>query len=121
MRPNLSLDNIATVIAALGTSAVLAACTKAAEPGSVRSDQPAASAVNANAPPPPPAATAATPEGVAADEELKKKAGPGGGGGSASATPLMQQPRSGGGMPHGSSTGQASCGAGTCTADPKKK
>jgi hypothetical protein len=110
---NLSLTHIATVLAALGSPAVIAACTKADAPA-VRSDQPASSAAAAT--PPPPSPTASAP-GAAADEgraassssaqapdgvKLERKKGMAGGGG-------------------GGSTGQASCGAGTCTADPKKK
>jgi hypothetical protein len=113
MRPNLSLENIATVIAALGTSAVLAACTKTAEPASVHADQPATQASAASPPPPPPPTSMATTMGDQ-DTTLKKNAG---GSPSASAvTPTPMQP----GKPKGT-TGQASCGAGTCTADPKKK
>jgi hypothetical protein len=116
--PNLSLENIATAIAALGTSAVLAACTKAAEPSSsVRADEPAQA--SAASPPPPPVATA-SPTAVTEQDQQKKE-------GAASAAPMTQPPQPsqlrrgpGGAKPTGT-TGQASCGAGTCTADPKKK
>ena len=110
--PNLSLQNIAATLAALGTSAVVVACTKAPEPASMRADQaPTASATSASPPPPPPIAA---PEQERGKDNLKA---------TGSAAPPLQQPKpmrpaptSGGG-----STGQASCGAGTCTGDPKKK
>src|SRR5690349_1933236 len=110
-RPNLSLEKIAFTLAALS----VAACTPKSSPAeAVKSDQaPTASAAPA-APPPDP--------GAAANEE-KKQGGP-----LPSATasaaevphPALQRNKHEA-TGHGGSSGSASCGAGTCTADMKKK
>jgi hypothetical protein len=113
MRANLSLEHLATIVAVLGTSAVLASCARADSPA-VRSDQAPEAVVpnaTASAAPPPPVVTAQADEqaqtpGVIATATA---AAP-----SASAHRMHAAPRA-------TTTGQASCGAGTCTADPKKK
>jgi hypothetical protein len=121
MGPDLSRERIALILAALGTSAVITACAKGAEPAAVRSDQaPTASAQSAVAPPPPPEATPTGAPGQQA-EEKGKAADLGNAAPSASAPnptqhSLGRRPAGGTGQ-----TGQASCGAGTCTADMKKK
>lgn len=116
MRPNLSIERLAVTLAALGTTAVITACSS--EPAAVRPEQtPAASA---SPPPPPPQAMPneakktegerePTPTTVATATATA----------TASATPRRHMAPGGGGDK--GSTGQASCGAGTCTADPKKK
>ena len=99
---SLTLTHIATVLAALSSG-----CTKAEPAAAVHADQPMATA-SAMPPPPPPAPSAAPME------EAKGEAEPAP---SASAvtpqTPSHQRLRA--------PTGQASCGAGTCSADMKKK
>jgi len=117
MRPNLSLHHLAAVVAALGTSAVLAACTKA-DSAAVRSDQPQKPTPSANAAVAAPGekkpdleptetatatATAAVVGGAASGRTVSPSRAP-------------QQP-----APNKGANGQASCGAGTCTSDPKKK
>jgi len=106
MRPNLSLEHLALTLAVLGT-----ACAKSSAPDAVRADQPSASAAatttaapSAEPTPPPPTATAAAS--------------------ALEAAPKGSAPRIGHGRAPGGSagtTGQASCGAGTCSADMKKK
>jgi len=94
MRPNLSLEHLAAIVAVLGTSAVLASCAKA-DSAAVRADQ--------------------TPQSQSATATVS--AGPGGSATAAAASSgLLKDEKKGKAM-----TGQASCGAGTCTADPKKK
>lgn len=116
MRPNLSIERLAVTLAALGTTAVVTACSRA-EPAAVRPEQtPAASA---SPPPPQPVVVDETKKAEAAEKEpmvtpgaiatAAPSAHP------ASAVPKRRAPGDKGG------TGQASCGAGTCTADPKKK
>jgi hypothetical protein len=100
MMVNRSLSHIATVLAALGTPAVIgAACAKSeSAPVGVRADESAQ-------------ATAAAPQQVVATATAVLSA-------SASASApgqVMMKGRMGG------ASGQASCGSGTCTADPKKK
>ena len=105
MRPNLSLEHLALTLAVLGT-----ACAKSSAPDAVHADQPSASAAATtaapSAEPTPPTATA-----TAAASALE-------------AAPKGSAPRIGHGRAPGGSagtTGQASCGAGTCSADMKKK
>ena len=105
MRPNLSIERLAVTLAALGTTAVVA-CTKA-ESAAVRPEQtPAASA---SPPPPQPVPEETKTEGEKEPAPTTIATA------TASARPVAQPPR------HKAGTGQASCGAGTCTADPKKK
>ena len=106
MSPNLSFEHIALVLA-------LAGCSKAApsaESTSVRSDpQASAQPVSQGATPPPPAINATA---VATTS-------PAPGGGAASATELRKKEKNIGGSDGHS--GQASCGAGSCTSEIKKK
>ena len=108
MSPNLSFEHIALVLALAGCSKA----TPAAESTSVRSDpQASAQPVSQGATPPPPAITATAIATTAAS--------PAPGGGAASATELRKKEKNiGGGDGH---TGQASCGAGSCTSEIKKK
>jgi hypothetical protein len=111
MRPNLSIERLAITLAAL------AACSRS-EPAAVRPEQtpPTASASAAAPPPPQP-----TPDEGKKNEGEKEPAPTTIGTAAASARPITEPRRHV--APGGSSkgTGQASCGAGTCTADPKKK
>jgi hypothetical protein len=112
MRPNLSIEHLAVTLAALGT---VTACTRA-EPAATRPDTPMSSAA---ATPPPPQPVHEEEKETTKDEH-KKSEGMATATATASARPIAEPrrkvaPDSKGG------TGQASCGAGTCTADPKKK
>lgn len=100
---NVAFAHIAALLATLG------GCTKA-EPASMKADQAPQGATSAAATPPPPPPGAAP---TLADEESTKgkKADVAA---SASATPVAPMHRA-------PVTGQASCGAGTCSADMKKK
>ena len=142
MRPNLSLTNIASTLAALGTSAVIVACggdskssdtpanatpsaTAAPSASAAAScnasahptDNAAAATTGNTATPTTTTATTATPATTTAAATTTSTAKPAG--------TAAAKPPAGGGS--GSSptkpkaTGQASCGAGTCSSDPKKK
>jgi hypothetical protein len=112
MRPNLSIERLAVTLAALGTTAVVAACSRA-EPPSVRPEQTPAASV---APPPPQAMPDETKKSEGENEPAPTTVATA----TASARPIAQ-PRRHVGPGGDKGTGQASCGAGTCTADPKKK
>jgi len=107
---------MALTLAALGTSAVIASCSKAERPSAVSSDPAMAPSATAAAMPPPPGAkqdedrARTTPTTIAAPSANATVQG-----GAASAQPVNRPKMKAGG------TGQASCGAGTCTSDPKKK
>jgi hypothetical protein len=112
MRPDLSIERLAITLAALGTTAVIAACTRA-EPAAIRSESTPTPTVSAAPPPPQP------------DESKKSE-------GEKEPSPMATAPTSASAVapsaprraPGGSDKkggGQASCGAGTCTADLKKK
>ena len=103
MSPNLSFEHIALVLALAGCSKA----TPAAETSNVRSDPQA----SAQAPVVGQGAATATATASAAPA----MAGPGG---AASATELRKKEKNSGGDGH---TGQASCGAGSCTSEIKKK
>ncbi len=104
---------MALTLAALGTSAVIASCSKAERPSAVSSNPATTpSATAAAATPPPPALKKdeePTPTAIAAPSANATAPG------AASVQPVRRPKMQGGG------TGQASCGAGTCTSDPKKK
>ena len=99
-------------------AALSSGCAKAEPSGAVRSDQPASGGMTASAiaaPPPPPPSAEPTPLATATPVEQEQSKRKGEAAASASAPPapghtMMRSP-----------TGQASCGAGTCSADPKKK
>ena len=135
MRPNLSLTNIASTLAALGTSAVLVACggdskssdtpANATPSATAAPSASAAASCSANAhpadngaaattassatPTTAAAATTAAPATTTAAATTTSTAKPGS---TAAAHPAPSKPKA---------TGQASCGAGTCSSDPKKK
>jgi len=125
--PNLSLENIARTIATLGTSAVLAACTKSAEPAAVKADQTpvtTASATAAAPPAPPPPAQPAADERAREPGAAPEGQAAGGGAGAAPTTsgaPAAPAHKASTMGRHQGATGQASCGAGTCSSDMKKK
>ena len=121
MRPNLSLPALATTLAALGTSAILVACggdTPASNtPSGGSSAAPSASSAPADTGAPsasaapaaeatPPAATTAAPAATPAPTTTATTA----------SAPKKSPPKA---AHH--ATGQASCGAGTCSSDAKKK
>jgi len=114
MSPNLSFEHLAIVLALAGTGCSKA--TPAAESSTVRSD-PGTATATATA-----SAVAPTPErekqsGMASPPPVVGTAAtPGGPRGSASANELRR--KAGG---DGNPTGQASCGAGSCTSEIKKK
>jgi hypothetical protein len=112
MPPNLSLEHLALTLAAL-----TAACTRA-EP-SLRTDQTPMTAPSsfAAAPPPPPAE--AEPDKKIEGEKEPAPKTVATATATASARPMASPKRRMGGDK--GQPGQASCGAGTCTADPKKK
>jgi len=116
-RPDLSVERMAVILAALGTSAVVVACTKA-ESAAVHSDMPAAASATA-APLPtnaPEAQETAAPTDVTKNEG-KRKLAPG----MASNRAVPDQPSPAPPATNKGGSGQMSCGAGTCTTDPKKK
>lgn len=106
MGPNLSLEHLAFTLAMLGTG-----CSKASAPAeTVHADQPSATvATSASASPQetPVATATATVTATASAVEADTK-------------PKSAAPARPGGHAHGTG-GQASCGAGTCSADIKKK
>jgi len=153
MRPNLSLSNIASTLAALGgATALIVACGGDAKPAAnaneVKSSTPSGSGGQAScasngscgaktgdsekkpdtaattaATTPPPATT--TPATGTAPADTKPGADPKTAAttattGTTKPTPPPMKPASGGGGT-AKPKGQASCGAGTCAADPKKK
>jgi len=131
-RPDLSLRAIAGTLALLGTPAVIAACAKsekAAPSAEVRSEPQGAAASAIAAPPvaaPTVTATAGTEATTAAsatavDEATKGKQGAAPTPSAAASASASAPPGSGGGGMKRGMTGQASCGAGTCATDPKKK
>ncbi len=103
-RPNLSLEHLALTLAALGTSAVITACAKSEPAGAVRSDQAPATASAAA-----PVAPEQTPQAIATTTATAAPSA------AASAAPPAPAKRA------KDRSGQASCGAGTCTAEMKKK
>jgi hypothetical protein len=105
MSPNLSFEHLAVVLALAGCSKA----TPAAETSTTVRSDPTASAqvVNQAAPPPPGIAASAAP--------VTGGAGPGG---AASATDLRKKEKN---VASPAGTGQASCGAGSCTSEIKKK
>jgi hypothetical protein len=108
MRPNLSLERLAAIVAALGTSAVLASCAKG-DSAAVRADQtPRAQSATPT--------VSAAPGGSAPSAELAPSPVAPTVTAAAASSGLLREEKKGKAM-----TGQASCGAGTCTADPKKK
>ena len=109
-RPNLSFDEIALVLAALS----LGACTKASEPAGVKADQAPTASASAAPPSNAPAVTATAAATVAPEGQGAATVGAAP---TASATETPHQPPKREKKP----TGQASCGAGTCSADMKKK
>ena len=108
MSPNLSFEHLAVILALAGCSK----STPAADGVSttVRSDPTASAQVEQQqgATPPPPAITA-----TAAPVTGGRAGGPGG---AASATDVRRKEKN-----MGNPTGQASCGAGSCTSEIKKK
>jgi hypothetical protein len=107
--PNLSFERLAIVLALTGCSKA----TPAADGmNSVRSDPSASAAAQTAVAPPPPAVTASA---VATTATTPASPAPRAG---ASAFELHKKMNMGG---PGGSTGQASCGAGSCTSDIKKK
>jgi len=110
MRPNLSIERLAVTLAALGTTAVITACSRS-EPAAVRPEQ--TPTTSASPPPPQPA-----PDEAKKNEGEKELGPTATATATASATPRRHMAPGGGDK---GGTGQASCGAGTCTADPKKK
>ncbi len=110
-RPDISLATIAGALALLGTTAVVASCAKSA-PAESATTEPARVAT--------PSATAASAQTITASPVLlSAPANASGTLGDAGGTPgraddLQRKPTA-------RPTGMASCGAGTCTADPKKK
>ena len=107
-RPDLSLATIAGALALLGTPALIASCAKSA---------PAENATNEPARVVAPAASAAPSAQTITGTITPSAASPATNAsamvGDASAVDRRAAP--------GKPTGMASCGAGTCTADPKKK
>ncbi len=113
MSPNLSFEHLAIVLALAGTGCSKA--TPAAESSTVRSDPASASAAAATATPTPDKDKQS--QGMPAPPPVVgASAAPGGPRGGASANELR---RKSGDM--GNPTGQASCGAGSCTSEIKKK
>lgn len=112
MSPNLSFERLAIVLALAGCSKA----TPAADGTSttVRSDPSAQTDPQQAATPPPPVVAASAVATTAAPSPRG-----GGPGGAASAIELKKKDHMGGGG--GGSTGQASCGAGSCTNEIKKK
>ena len=108
MPPNLSFEHLAVVLALAGCSKA----TPAAETSTtVRSDPSASAQVERQqgaTPPPPPPAIAASAAPVMGGRS-------GGPGGAASVNELRKKDMS------NPTTGQASCGAGSCTSEIKKK
>ena len=111
MRPNLTIERLAVTLAALGTSAVVVAACTHAEPAatSASPDKPMPSA---SAAPPPPAPDESKKSEAEKEPTIATATA------TASAQPAPVKHRAPGDK---GGTGQASCGAGTCTADPKKK
>ena len=119
--PNLSAENIARTLAILGTTAALAACTKS-EPAGVKADQAPTANASASAaaePPPPPQVVAPPGAGPQGNDEGRAPEA------TATAAASAAPPVGGHAIElkkrKASPTGQASCGAGTCSADMKKK
>ncbi len=97
--PNLTLTNIATTLAALGSAAVLTSCTKQITPDPAKATEVTTSAPSAAAPPP----VAATATAVSGEKDK------------AAAIDGSTQARKGG--PAGATSGQMSCGAAKCSGE----
>ena len=118
-RPNLSLERLALTLAALGTSAVVTACTRAEPAGGARADQAPTSSASS---PPPPQPTQVMPDEAQKSEGEREPVPAQIATTTATPPPTASAHRMAPGKkPDKGGTGQASCGAGTCTADPKKK
>jgi len=113
MSPNLSFERLAIVLALTGCSKATPAADGANS--TVRSDPSAAvqAEKQGEAPPPPTATAMATTVATAASASASPAPG-----GPAGAMELRKHKNIGGG---GGTTGQASCGAGSCTSEIKKK
>jgi len=109
MSPNLSFEHLAVILALAGCSKA----TPAAETSTtVRSDPTASAQVE-----PQQGATATPPPAITATAAAPVTGGRGPGGGAASATEVHRKNDTHMANP----TGQASCGAGSCTSEIKKK
>ncbi|HEY8040473.1 MAG TPA: hypothetical protein VIF15_11795 [Polyangiaceae bacterium] len=150
MRPNLSFESLAAVLAALGTSAIVACGGSNPQPVNATDVAPAAttaatgqsscSAKGCGATPAPPAATGAAaapastaaPAGTSAANGTPADANPTPATTNAPASPPPSATTASGKPPapkpkgttppkKGPKGGEASCGAGTCASDPKQK